>query len=419
MAGSPSVTYLSYIFILRIRCQPLHLAAGKGHLSLAKVMLSHGASVNAMDFYNATPIMYAMEEESLPMLELLVAAGADINDDDVELIGGRGLMAACSLGHTEVVDYFVNKFGPQIIGKMHMDNIRYSGNIKLMELMELMVENYNRPLHNVDITPIASIQMVQYLLSKGVRIQRGDQKHSSMASTTNIEILPILLQAGANIDERNDDGDTPLMRAILFKHYDLATWLINQGADINASNPQKLEFGPTPIAVASQMQTGLPLVKLLFDRGAVLDWFGSVPFGTVGFHAHQNGALVAVHGAAAKAGADPQKGRVGKQMTVLHKAGMWMQEGGFKREGDVPEEEEYPLSYEEIWKQKRECVELLVCQGVDVNALDHEGRTPVDVALPQRLNPGAEEWIGVLMGFGATSSLRNVQAEKQVKCYVF
>lgn len=61
---------------------PLHLAAHQNRLSTVKLMLSHGASIDAQDHGGNTPLHLASSvtlEEHADMVELLLAEGADVN----------------------------------------------------------------------------------------------------------------------------------------------------------------------------------------------------------------------------------------------------------------------------------------------------------------------------------------------------
>jgi ankyrin repeat protein len=72
---------------------------------------------------------------------------------------------------------------------------------------------------------------------------------------------------GADVDARNSEGETVLMRACDLGHIDIVRLLIDRGADINARNFDNYD---SPIINASQ-SGHIAIVRLLLDRGANVD----------------------------------------------------------------------------------------------------------------------------------------------------
>jgi len=57
----------------------LHEAAGVGNLDITKLLLSHGAEVNAFDRWGDSPIHTASRFQKIDVVELLVKNGANVN----------------------------------------------------------------------------------------------------------------------------------------------------------------------------------------------------------------------------------------------------------------------------------------------------------------------------------------------------
>ncbi|HEY3328778.1 MAG TPA: ankyrin repeat domain-containing protein [Capsulimonadaceae bacterium] len=58
----------------------LCVAASRGNLAIANLLLDHGADPNIVDGWHGSPLTAAAEADNVPMLELLVKRGAKINE---------------------------------------------------------------------------------------------------------------------------------------------------------------------------------------------------------------------------------------------------------------------------------------------------------------------------------------------------
>lgn len=76
---------------------PLHFAALNGHAEAIKLLVEHGANVNAAGLNDATPIQQIDYAKHKEIVDLMLSLGADINgiDDD----GRTALHNACSAGY--------------------------------------------------------------------------------------------------------------------------------------------------------------------------------------------------------------------------------------------------------------------------------------------------------------------------------
>ncbi len=58
---------------------PLHVAVGKDHVEIVRLLVKSTADVNAKNDWGSTPLHYALTKE---IAELLITAGADVNAKD-------------------------------------------------------------------------------------------------------------------------------------------------------------------------------------------------------------------------------------------------------------------------------------------------------------------------------------------------
>ncbi len=87
--------------------------ASLGDVNAVRLMLDHGADVNAVDPLGRTPLMYAAASDLLPLeeIKLLVERGADVNAKDSHKQGGDTGLTALDIarlhGETPVVEWLV------------------------------------------------------------------------------------------------------------------------------------------------------------------------------------------------------------------------------------------------------------------------------------------------------------------------
>jgi len=100
------------------------------------------------------------------------------------------------------------------------------------------------------------------------------------AAEGNVDAIRLLLQAGANRDERLDSGYTPFLFAVREGRMDAVRTLLDAGADVNQTVEPKKPTGPPPAMTAAAPRAGqsalvlatanahYELAAYLLDRGA-------------------------------------------------------------------------------------------------------------------------------------------------------
>ena len=107
-------------------------------------------------------------------------------------------------------------------------------------------------------------QVAEELLSKGAELDASKLLlKAAKAEVTDRDIVRILIERGANTEQRDEDGDTPLMIAIRQDNHRLATHLVGRGADVNARGKDDR----SALTVAKTLGFG-ELVSLLQRQGA-------------------------------------------------------------------------------------------------------------------------------------------------------
>jgi ankyrin repeat protein len=202
-----------------------------------------------------------------------------------------------------------------------------------------------------------------------VRDQSGETPLHNAVKFSSPEILQTLLNSGADVLVKGKLGMTPLHTAVYFGRIKGTQILLNAGSEVDVLN----QYGETLLHTARDPE----IVQLLLDAGADVnarDRSGATPLHVIkNLEKLQFQILL-------KAGADVNA-RDNRNMTPLHRI--------------------FPLCTPEI-------VKLLLDKGADLSAQDNRGDTPLHTALQYRLTSdsyssamGNENIIDVLLAGGS------------------
>jgi ankyrin repeat protein len=226
--------------------QAIHLAARRGHLAMVELLLNRGASPDARDSWNATPLF----ETSAPAVaRLLIARGADVSTRNDE--GTRPLHRAATRDRLELVKLFV-RHGADPLARD---------------------QRGGRPLH--DAARDGTVEIASYLINRGSPVdaaiadpedyfRNGWQAlHFAAAreeSPDSLAIATLLLRKGASVNATTRDGETPLHLA---RGEGVPRLLLDHGAKVGATARR----GETPLHSAAR-DGATARIHQLIDHGA-------------------------------------------------------------------------------------------------------------------------------------------------------
>jgi ankyrin repeat protein len=229
---------------------PLHWAVYRVDEELVKALLARGAKADVVNTYGSSPLAEAARVGNVNFVKLLLDAGADSNRANAD--GETPLMLAARTGMVNVAELLVRR-GADVNAR---ENFRNQTSL-------MWAAAGNHP------------EIVAFLISKGAEVNARAQANdwaNQMTSEPRVQYRPTggltpllyaarngcracveaLVKGGADIDLPNPDGMTPLMMAIDNSHYEIALYLLAQGA-----NPHTWDWwGRTALYVVVNMRGG-------------------------------------------------------------------------------------------------------------------------------------------------------------------
>ena len=374
----------------------LHWAVRADDLESADLLLKAGAKVTAATRDGATPMQLAALNGSATMIDRLVKAGADVNAP-LSPSGDTALMLASRTGKPEAVKILLDA-GSRVDAKETWGDttaLMWAVSEGNHAVVRMLVDKGADVNARSKFVPSATGRGFEGATPAVPRANQGAEENASGSLTPlmfaaregDLESAKMLIAAGAQIDVRGGDGKDALGLAIFNGGYDVASYLIDQHANVNQADAQR--FTPLFWAVDRRnMETApnfpwvvtadpLPLIKKLLDAGADVNYLvnntprarmrdGSprIVFATALMRAAFSGDIELVKLLLAH-GADTKIISKDSETMLMAACGTGFIPGYSK--GRTPAE-------------RLEVVKLLIDLGQDVNAADDYGITPLMVA---------------------------------------
>lgn len=299
---------------------------------------------------DSTSLHDAASKGDVDQLRRLVEQGADVNAVDGE--GRTALHKAAVDGRDEAVKFLLDH-GVDVNAK--------DGNARTP--LELMSETAGKLWESGQPIPRSYEKVGELLIFRGATMggkKLTDTMMHRYAFGYGIEQAKEALEKGANVNGRDEHGQTALHLAAFAGTIDRMELFLQYGADVNARD----EHGRTPLHEAAG-RGRVEAVKLLLGRGAdvqAVDRGGSTPL-----HNVAQAMIREVEGEFSHHDGEGPQGDYAGTCERLLQSGIPVDAKGFR--GDTPLHGAAAGAY-------RDVAEVLLKHGADLNAKNDAGETP-------------------------------------------
>ena len=223
-----SLVFLTLSFVLlatQTYADRIHDYAIDGNLAGVKRALQAGTDIEAKDKYGNTALIRASYKGRLEVVKYLVSQGANIEAKNN--YGSTAFMNAKQQNHSEIVDFLEKERFPLHYYAKDGDLAGVQGALQAGANIDVTDNDGWTAL--IIASYYGHLEVVKYLVSQGANIDVTDNDGNTVLSEASyyghLEVVKYLVSQGANIDAKTNNGDTALTLAKLANHSEIVEFL--------------------------------------------------------------------------------------------------------------------------------------------------------------------------------------------------
>lgn len=253
---------------------PLMIACEKGYTEIILFLIRNGVNINSKNEFGQTALMLSCASDNFNVLQILIDNNAAINS--VDKMGKTALIKVCSLGLEVNADWLLQKGA----------DVKISDNEGFSPLSVACFDRHNELVnilikHGADVNQINSDgstilistcngSLNEYMTRKSNQTEYANEYVNTLKQNcvtydinrVQLLVIDILLKNAVEVDKTDIIGWSPLMWACSNKDINVASILIDNGANVNHTS----EDGKTIFQIAF-ITKDEEILHFLFNKG--------------------------------------------------------------------------------------------------------------------------------------------------------